>query len=58
MPNLKEDVDVYKMYCEDSTISKEEFLKKYKITEKRTFRRKSRRKHSQFRVQWNKTSKT
>lgn len=51
MPNLKEDVDVYKMYGEDSNISKDEFLKKYKITEKRTFRRKSRRKHSQFRVQ-------
>ena len=38
MPNLKEDVDVYKMYSKDSTISKDEFLQKYKITENRSFR--------------------
>ena len=38
MPNLKEDVDVYKMYSKDSTISKDEFLQKYKITENRNFR--------------------
>ena len=33
MHNLKEDVDVYKMYGDDSKISKDEFMKKYKITE-------------------------
>ncbi len=38
MSNLKEDVDVYKMYSKDSTISKDEFLQKYKIIENRTFR--------------------
>ncbi len=38
MANLKEEVDVYKLYGKDSTCSKEEFLQKYKITENRTFR--------------------
>lgn len=38
MPNLKEDVDVYKMYAKDSIFSKEEFLKKYNVNENRTFR--------------------
>ena len=50
MPNLKEDVDVYKIYGKDSTLSKDEFLKKYKITENRAFRQTSRRKHSKFRT--------
>lgn len=38
MSNLKEDVDIYKMYSKDSTISKDEFLQNYKITQNRTFR--------------------
>lgn len=36
MPNLKEEVDVYKMYGEDSKISKDEFMQKYKVNENRT----------------------
>lgn len=38
MSSLKEDVDVYQMYGKDSSISKNEFLQKYKISEKRTFK--------------------
>ena len=38
VPNLKENVDIYKMYGKDSTISKDDFLKKYKITMNRTFK--------------------
>lgn len=37
MSNLKEDVDVNKMYGRDSIISKDEFLKKYEFKENRTF---------------------
>lgn len=36
--NQKEDVDVNKMYGANSTISKEEFLKKYEVNENRTFK--------------------
>ncbi len=38
MPNLKEDVDIYKMYGEESKLSKDEFLKKYQIKEERTYK--------------------
>ena len=31
MANTKEDVDINKMYANESKISKEEFIKKYKI---------------------------
>ena len=41
MPNLKEDVDVYKMYGKDCTLSKDEFLQKYNISENRTFAKRS-----------------
>ena len=34
MANTKEDVDINKMYTGESKISKEEFIQKYKITEK------------------------
>ena len=34
MHNLKEDVDVYKMYGNDSKMPKDEFMKKYKINER------------------------
>ena len=34
MSNLKEDVDVYKMYGKESTISKADFIKKYAVNEK------------------------
>lgn len=37
MTNLKEEVDIYKMYAADSTISKEEFLQRHNINEKRDF---------------------
>ena len=33
MPSLKEDVDVYKMYGEESKLSKNEFIEKYQISE-------------------------
>lgn len=38
MPNSKEDVNAYKMYGKESMISKEEFIKKYQISEKRSFK--------------------
>lgn len=50
MHSPKEDVDVYKMYVRESTVSKDEFMEKYNVNEKRTFRRKSRRKYTQFRI--------
>ena len=34
MANTKEDVDINKMYANESQISKDEFIKKYKINEK------------------------
>ena len=34
MANTKEDVDINKMYADESKISKEEFIQKYRITEK------------------------
>lgn len=34
----KEDVDIYNMYGKDSSISKNEFLQKYRINENRSFR--------------------
>ena len=43
MPNLKEDVNVNNMYGKDRSITKDEFLQKYKVDEKRTVDRKSRR---------------
>ena len=33
MANTKEDVDINKMYANESKISKDEFIKKYKIQE-------------------------
>lgn len=39
--NLKEEVDVYKMYGTESTISKEDFFQKYKINQNRTDRKSS-----------------
>ena len=33
MPNLKEDIDIYKMYGNESAISKDEFIKKYQVNE-------------------------
>ena len=33
MANTKEDVDINKMYANESKISKDEFIQKYKITE-------------------------
>ena len=34
----KEDVDIYNMYGKDSSISKNEFLQKYRINENRSFK--------------------
>ena len=34
MVNAKEDVDVVKMYGEEGTLLKEEFIKKYRVDEK------------------------
>ena len=41
MSNLKEDVDINLMYGKESTISKDVFLQKHKISENRTFKQKS-----------------
>ena len=38
MKDTKEDVNIKKMYGLESTLSKEEFLQKYKITQNRTFK--------------------
>lgn len=38
MHNLKENVDINKMYCKECTISKEEFIKKYKVKDTRSNR--------------------
>ena len=35
MANTKEDVDINKMYANESQISKDEFIKKYRVSEKR-----------------------
>ena len=35
MSNLKEDVDVYKMYGKESTMKKAEFLNNYEVNENR-----------------------
>ena len=37
MKTKKEEVNVHEMYGKDSILSKDEFVKKYKITEKRPF---------------------
>lgn len=37
MKDTREDVNIIEMYGLDSTLSKEEFLQKYKIKENRTF---------------------
>lgn len=44
MKTKKEEVNIYEMYGKDSMLSKDEFIKKYNITESRTFYRKGRRK--------------
>lgn len=36
MPNTKEEVNVAKMYGEECILSKNDFIKKYKVSEKRT----------------------
>ena len=36
MSNVKEEVNVAKMYGEECTLSKDEFIKKYKVSEKRS----------------------
>lgn len=46
MPNLKEDVNVYKMYGKESIMPKDEFMKTYKISENRSFRIRSTRKYT------------
>jgi len=38
MYNIKEDVDINIMYGKESTISKDDFIQKYKINEERTNR--------------------
>lgn len=48
--NIKEEVDVCEMYGKESTISREEFIKKYKVNENRTFRFRGRRTYMQFRI--------
>lgn len=37
MKDTKEDVDIKEMYGLESTLSKEEFLQKYKVKQNRTF---------------------
>ena len=38
MKDTKEDVNIQKMYGLESTLSKEEFIQKYKVKETRTFK--------------------
>ena len=37
MANTKEDVDINKMYANESQISKDEFIKKYKINDRKRY---------------------
>lgn len=37
MANTKEEVNISKMYGQECILPKDEFIKKYKVTEKRSF---------------------
>ena len=58
MHNLKENVDIKKMYSNESAFTKSDFFERYKVSENRTFRYRGRKQCTQFWIERDEASKT